>query len=337
MRCQSAIQKLFFVFSLLLSTFSPAWSQGNLGPFVSVADRAQDNSIKVSFETEVRRIESSTLLSAEEKDELYFRARVRRMNEREALIIVADQYPGIDARAKLRELKKWRFGFFTGLFNPVHLGHESLMVSTVEQLVLDDMVVIPTVRTTHNETPINWEHRAHMLHLGLSTKGPEFIVADQSYKLPLEESTGKALDKLFQEFSHREMVVFHAMGTDSWERFVSQDYIKSSAAKGHRVMVVSRFGYPEPMIPAQYRKIVYSYKPKSEENVPEHRRRSSTNVRNRLAAGLPVSEIISPAVEAFIFENGIYDAKRSAVAKPPQSVAEKCADPLQPDALDQAS
>ena len=58
-----------------------------------------------------------------------------------------------------------KIGFFGGSFNPIHNGHLNLVVSVLEQLNLDQILLCPNNISPFEKVTIDAEHRLEMVQL----------------------------------------------------------------------------------------------------------------------------------------------------------------------------
>lgn len=195
---------------------------------------------------------------------------------------------------------KQRVGIFTGVFNPMHLGHIEVIKNALKAAQLDLIYVIPTPATTHNEKPIEWQHRLEIAKL--STKNiPQVRVIDPSYLESLNISTGAAMEKLKADLGDKTYV--QVMGLDSFERYNKAGrYDKDSK---NEIIVMSRGDGKLPLAEAEMgSNIIYFDKQKTANFAEENR--SSTQIRDRLAKGESIISLVSKEVENYIHKNRLY-------------------------------
>lgn len=202
-----------------------------------------------------------------------------------------------------KKLSAPRVGYFTGVLNPFHTGHQQLLVTAIESLGLDQIYVIPTVKTKHNETPIGWHDRQEMIRLG-TQEIPKVKTLSSDYYSLLQQGTGPTLQRLFGTLAPGTQLV-HVMGADSFERFLEAGYLEKHAREGHEVAVIARAGYAMPALkPEQSRQI--SFLQTNSMVVYSEQARSSTLIRQTLAKGESIGGMVPPLVEKYILSRGLY-------------------------------
>lgn len=201
-----------------------------------------------------------------------------------------------------------RIGYFSGVFNPPHLGHVDVVRAAVAHMSLDEIVILPTMATSHNEVPAPWEHRLAMARLAFSSV-PQARVIGPEYAEAFEAGgTGEAVRKLKSSRPPAQWV--HVMGADSWDRFAAKGYMDEALKEGEEILIISRPGTPEPVIPGGLRACVRLLT--VDEAGISGQERSSTLVRRRRTQGLPVSGLVSPEVEEYMIRNGLYEGAEAA-------------------------
>lgn len=199
-------------------------------------------------------------------------------------------------------------GILGGTFDPVHNAHMIIAGVALNQLELDEVLFIPTSHTPLKEdtviTPI--EHRVKMLELALAAN-PFFRLsmieierAGISYTVDtiagLKESRGDDSELYF-------ITGLDSLGTlTRWKE-------PDSIIKMCRLVTVRRPGYEVPDmeklekdIPGIAENLIIIGEP-----APDI---SATDIRKRIAAGLPVSDLVPIPVERYIRENGLYKNKK---------------------------
>lgn len=108
-----------------------------------------------------------------------------------------------------------RLGVFGGSFNPVHFGHLRAAEEVCEELLLDQIIFIPTYIPPHKDTSflVAFEHRYNMVSLAL--KGhPKFIVSDIEARLGGTSYTVRTLTRLREV--HQKADIFFLVGSDAF-------------------------------------------------------------------------------------------------------------------------
>lgn len=219
---------------------------------------------------------------------------------------------------RIEKLYGRRIGVLGGTFDPVHNGHLAVARYVLDVLHLDSILFIPSARPPHKGhlqlTPFN--HRLAMLDCAIR-KEPRFFDsameeqrAGQSYSVDTLTGLRKNLDPDVRLFFIVGMDAF--VEIDTW-----QDY--------HRIpdladlVVIDRPEYPLPLIGKTVDKLG-DYKFDSAESVwvaNDHYGMifavrmppvdvSSTMVRERLGASVPVTDCLPAAVADYIAGHGLF-------------------------------
>jgi len=260
------------------------------------------NTIPLLLIEEVNRIHESTIFSEEKKQNLLLRAFLRRLPDDMRKPILSDFFPQLnasDVNEALQSARTLRKGYLSGVFNPIHSGHP--IKEAIESAVLDELIVIPTPATSHNEVPIEWKHRLEMAKL--ATKAiPGVKVIGEEYEALLQQGTGKAIEKLQQESKDTHWT--HVMGSDSFPRSIEKGFLEVSSS--NEILVMERQGVEAPAMPKNQRIPIRLLQLPGKETQIE---RSSTFIRKHLAQGKPITElkgIVTPEVAEYINSNQLY-------------------------------
>lgn len=191
-----------------------------------------------------------------------------------------------------------RIGLFGGCFNPVHNGHVAVARAARAQLELDQVLFIPSGQPPlkGKVSLIEGVERLAMLNLALANEpnmqacNIEIVRAGPSYTA----DTVNALDKHLG--SNTEMIFI--IGSDCLDRLPLWKGIDDLHAR-LRFAVVQRPGAERTLQDRRLLKL---------NCVPSSV--SSTEVRQRLAAGRSVADLVHPAVANYLLERGYYASSR---------------------------
>lgn len=185
-------------------------------------------------------------------------------------------------------------GVFGGSFNPVHNGHVSLAREVVARGLADKVMMVVSPLNPLKENPaslIDDSLRMEMLHLACAPY-PELEASDIELSMPRPSYTVDTLRKLSAENPHDSFRLI--IGADNWECF---DRWKSHGEilRDYSPIVYPRRGcvMPGEDSPAT---------PMWADLLPV----SSTEVRERLARGREVNNLVPPAVLDYIRANSLY-------------------------------
>jgi len=182
-------------------------------------------------------------------------------------------------------------GLLGGAFDPPHNGHVALARAAIERFDLERLVVLPTGDPPHKEvgTPAEIRYRlaeaafadlprVELSRLELERPGPSYTVDTVRWA---KERYG---DVLF------------IVGADHWARF-HRWHDPEGVLENARLAVVTRPGVE---LPAPRERVLLFEMPPVDV--------SSTHVRERVAAGEPIDDLVPPKVVRLIDELGLYRA-----------------------------
>jgi nicotinate-nucleotide adenylyltransferase len=179
-----------------------------------------------------------------------------------------------------------RLGILGGTFDPVHVGHLAAARAAAACLELDRVLFVPAGVPPHKRGHASPEHRFEMTRLATAGE-PMFSVSRIELDRPGPSYTVDTLRALQGD------ELFFICGADAirdlpnwreWEQL----------PKLARFVAVARPGVTGPPVPyATYIRIP---------GVDV----SSSEIRERVAAGLPITGLVAPAVEAYIHEHRLY-------------------------------
>ncbi|MBI2860265.1 MAG: nicotinate-nucleotide adenylyltransferase [Chloroflexi bacterium] len=197
-----------------------------------------------------------------------------------------------------------RLGVLGGTFDPVHNGHLAVAQAVRDRLQLDQIIFVPAclpwLKKDRQVTPP--EHRIAMLRLalaeraGLTVSPLEIVRGGPSYTADTVEELRRCLGT--------EAELFFIMGCDSLAGLPRwQD--PARIIKMCRLVAVPRPGCPrtdltalEAAIPGISGRVVLLDAPVIDV--------SATDIRRRIAAGLPVDHLVPPPVLRYIREHRLY-------------------------------
>lgn len=223
-----------------------------------------------------------------------------------------------------------RIGLMGGTFNPIHLGHMISACEIIDLLGLKKMLIIPCALPPHKDhcELIQGHHRLTMASLAtasnqnLTVSSMEIDRGGMSYSIDTIN--------ILKEESRESLEPFFVVGIDVFSDIASWKDVETLFTSSHFV-VTNRPGYDEtellekltcevtPSHPAlrfhlkgesigeQVREIIVEGSPYSIflVNIPAIDI-SSTEIRKRVAQGRPIRYLVTPEVEQYIIEHGLY-------------------------------
>lgn len=191
-----------------------------------------------------------------------------------------------------------RLGVFGGSFNPPHVGHFLIASDAFEALGLDRLLIVPAAANPLKGAapaalPSDRLRMAEMTFAG----DPRFEVSSMEIERGGLSYTVDTLEALAAQYAGAELVLLLGMDAmrtiEKWKR---PDRIRELA----RLAVLTRGGETEPL-------------PGGVEAVTTRRIDvSSTEIRSRVAAGLPIRGFVIDSVEKFISTAKLYAGNSNA-------------------------
>jgi len=178
-----------------------------------------------------------------------------------------------------------RVAIFGGSFDPPHFAHLQAVQWALACGEVDRVLIIPCFDHLFGKASAPFHMRLEMARLAFAPMGDQVEVSDLESKLPVPSRTLATLQELRRR--HRDWELRLLVGSDilaereRWHRF---DEVVELAP----LLVVGRPGWPAPVGAAR---------------LPDL---SSSQVRQLVAAGEPVSALVPGAVADYIAARGLY-------------------------------
>lgn len=187
--------------------------------------------------------------------------------------------------------------YYFGTFNPVHIGHIKTAKDIISKLGYDKVIFVPASCPCHKELTINSIDRLNMLKL---IEDEYLKVSDIEFKLPKPSYSYRTIQEILKNKNEGEKVNY-IIGFDAFkniENWKNPEYLK----KNVHFIVLKRTG--------ELREEIEKLKDKGFDfeitdsidtiNV------SSTEIRNKIRAGLDFSGLVDEKVKRYIDENELY-------------------------------
>jgi nicotinate-nucleotide adenylyltransferase len=190
-----------------------------------------------------------------------------------------------------------RVGLFGGSFDPPHNGHLALARAARNELSLDELRWLPTGQPWQKaRTPSAAGHRLAMLDLALAHEVGMVIE-----RIELERPGASYTFDTVQALAAREP------GTEWW-LLIGQDQHANLTSwhrwrellAGVKLAVAQRPHAPTSAVPAEVLAFGFAPIPMPPQPV------SATEIRRRVAAGEPISQLVPPGVARYIESHGMY-------------------------------
>ncbi len=193
------------------------------------------------------------------------------------------------------------YGVLGGSFDPPHYGHLAMAETARVQLGLERVLFVPAAQPPHKVPYSPPEHRLAMLTAAIADH-PAFDLSRVDLERPGPHYTVEMLRLLRAQYPEVEAWYF-LMGEDSLREFptwrdpdgiLELAYLAVMPRLGERADVVALRAKYE----ALGERLVWL-------DVP-YLNLSSTDLRRRVHAGLPIRYLVPPVVEAYIEAQGLY-------------------------------
>ena len=181
-------------------------------------------------------------------------------------------------------VRRMKVAFFGGSFNPPHIAHQLVSLYVLETAAVDELWWVPCLKHAFDKTLAPFAHRMQMCALAAAALGPRAQVSDIEGRLGGESRTLLTLKALRAE---RPDCEFHLVVGADIEPELPAWYGADELLASVPLIVVGRGGFDGG----------------SRLAMPEL---SSTEIRGRLAQGVPVSGMLPRAVEAYAREHRLY-------------------------------
>ena len=198
-----------------------------------------------------------------------------------------------------------RIGILGGTFDPVHYGHIALAEDAVREANLDEVVMIPARIQPFKQDReyASGEDRFKMLALAA---GKNDHVTVSRYELEQEGVSYTYLTlRHMQEFFGEDTRLFFITGTDSFLKIDTWRNAPELLTK-YSYIIGTRPGYRQDEYQEALQRITDAF---GTEVISMHKTEldiSATQIRELVAAGKPIDDLVPPEVERYIREHGLY-------------------------------
>jgi nicotinate-nucleotide adenylyltransferase len=179
-------------------------------------------------------------------------------------------------------------GLLGGAFNPPHNGHVALARAAREHFGLDDLVVLVTARPAHKEVGLDADTRLRLAEAAFPHARVELDPHERTVDM-LEARQWD--DALF------------LIGADQFAEFLTWEDPEGVLART-RIGVATRPGYPREQLEAVKQQLAHGEGVEFFELEPVPI--SSREIRERVARGQSIDELVPAAVAALISSLGLY-------------------------------
>ena len=197
-----------------------------------------------------------------------------------------------------------KIGIFGGSFDPVHLGHAALAEDACRQAGLNEVIIIPAriQPFKQDRKTASGEDRFRMLAL-VAEKDDKITVS--RYELENEGVSYTYLTMRAMQQRNPQAELYFICGADS---FLKLDTWKNAdeLLRSYSYIIGDRPGYREEEVKECMQRLRETFGTKAIRISNKQLDISSTVIRERLAAGEPVSDLVPPQVERYMKEHELY-------------------------------
>ena len=197
-----------------------------------------------------------------------------------------------------------KIGIFGGSFNPVHLGHFQMIKAVFEKIKLDKIIIVPVGVPSHRENNlIDGKYRFEMCQIAFENI-EKVEISDIEINKKEPSYTYDTLMEIKEKYLNAEF--YEIIGEDSFNYFVEWKNYKE-ILQNSKIIVLKRKNRNED----ERKNVLKDIKLKERfiyiEN--EHFNYSSTNVRENIELGKPITNMVPSLVEKYIEKNNLYRKK----------------------------
>lgn len=198
--------------------------------------------------------------------------------------------------------KRDKIAVFGGTFNPPHNGHVHLLRAFSETMHFDKVLIVPCALPPHKNAPdlVAGEQRLRMCELAF----PDAQICDIEIQKGGKNYTADTLEALASIYPNAQL--YFIMGTDMLMSFNSW-HEPERVLKNAVLLCDSRFRNCDAAALRRYAKEQLHLAPAQyiiSDVLPIEI--SSTDIRSRLNNHESIANLVPPAVEAYIAEEGLY-------------------------------
>ncbi|MCL2695290.1 MAG: nicotinate-nucleotide adenylyltransferase [Clostridiales bacterium] len=204
-----------------------------------------------------------------------------------------------------------KIGILGGTFQPVHTAHIQMAQSALARLGLDRVLLVPANIPPHKQLPGGASAADRWRMVCLAAEGmPELVPDDMELRREGPSYTADTLRILRERYPKAEL--FFLMGSDMLASFDSWHKPQDVATLATPVCI-PRDGSDDSAAIAHIRSAYGVNVPELPPALPI----SSTEIRARVTAARPITGLVPPAVEDYIYERGLYQPEdiRAAMAQ----------------------
>jgi nicotinate-nucleotide adenylyltransferase len=198
-----------------------------------------------------------------------------------------------------------KIGILGGTFDPVHYGHIALAEDAVREAGLHEVVMIPARIQPFKQDReyASGEDRFNMLALAA---GKDDHITVSKYELQQESISYTYLTlRHMQEFYGKDTRLYFITGTDSFLK-IDTWMNAEELLNNYSYIIGTRPGYRQDEYQEALRRITSAYGTEVISMNKTELDISATQIRQMVAEGKPINDLVPPEVERYIREHGLY-------------------------------
>jgi len=206
-------------------------------------------------------------------------------------------------------MEKKKIALFGGTFDPIHIGHTTVVALAADHIGADEVVFIPANRSPlkHLRPRVSDEHRLKMIAIAVADD-KRFRVSDHEIKKPEPSFTIETV-KWFRDQYDKNTILYWLLGADAVDDFPLW-YKVTELIDACNLCTMYRAGCDAPDFgkfkqawgSERVEKLKSNIVPTPLVDV------SSTEIRRRLATGQDVAGMLAPGVADYIRRNNLYES-----------------------------
>jgi nicotinate-nucleotide adenylyltransferase len=197
-------------------------------------------------------------------------------------------------------------GVLGGTFDPIHMGHLIIAEEVHSRLDLSQVLFVPAgqpwLKLDEDKSISPAEHRVEMVRLAIADE-PDFQLSTTEVERPGPSYTVDTMAELSRQIGDQDRLYF-ILGWDNLNQ-LPQWHQPERLVKLCRLVPVRRVGFSPPDLDALEKAIPGLSQSLVMLNTPQIEI-SSSEIRERVARGLPIHKLVPEPVERYIKEQGLY-------------------------------
>jgi len=197
-----------------------------------------------------------------------------------------------------------KIGVLGGTFDPIHNGHLTVAETVRDKLVLDEILIVPAgqpwQKADRHVSPV--EQRIEMVRRAINGR-PGYGLSTAEAHRPGNTYSLETLAEIWRRLGAGDELYF-VLGWDSLDQF-PRWYAPERIIRLCRLVAVPRPGYSRPDVSA-LEKMVPGVSPRVVLFDEPHVDVSASQIREMVASGRPIDDLVPPVVAEYIEAHGLY-------------------------------